>query len=282
MQSQSAALPTAIDAAALAALVGTPAAPPLIDVRRRPVFEADSWRIAGAGWRDHRAAASWGPALPSGPPPVLYCVHGHNVSQGAVAQLRALGIAARYLEGGIEAYRALGGTVVAKGGGLPAAEAGPTRWVTRARPKIDRIACPWFLRRFVDPAAEILYVGAEWVQATAEEFGAIPFDVPEVDYSHVGERCSFDAFLERFEVSDPALLRVAEVVRAADTGRAGEVPEAAGLLALSLGLAAAIADDQALLAAGMTLYDGLYAWARRATAERHDWRPETLPRGVAA
>lgn len=273
---------TAITAAELAARLGTPDAPLLLDVRRRAVFEADGQRIAGARWRDHRLAAEWGPALPPGRPLVVYCVHGHNVSQGAVAVLRALGLPARHLAGGIEALRAAGGTLVAKGGGLPPAEEGPTRWVTRARPKIDRLACPWFLRRFVDPEAQILYVGAEWVQETAAEFDAIPFDVPDTAFSHQGELCSFDAFLERFGVSDPALHAVARVVRGADTARPDLAPEAPGLLALSLGLSAAVADDQRLLDLGMTLYDGLYAWARRARSERHDWRPEALPGGAAA
>ncbi len=267
---------TAISAGELARLVGTATAPLVIDVRRRPVFEADGQRIAGAIWRDHRAAASWGAALRSDRPVVVYCIHGHNVSQGAVAALRALGHDARHLEGGIEAFRAAGGTLVAKGGELPPAEDRPTRWVTRERPKIDRIACPWFVRRFVDPQAEFLYVGAEWVSETAAEFDAIPFDVPDVEFSHVGERCSFDAFLARFGATDPALLRVARVVRGADTAHLELAPEAAGLKALSLGLAAAIADDHALLAAGMTLYDALYAWARDARDETHDWRPDEM------
>jgi len=273
---------TAIAATELAERLGTPDAPLVIDVRRRAVFEADGQRIAGARWRDHRQAAAWAAELPAGRPVVLYCVHGHNVSQGAVATLRARGIPARHLAGGIEAFRAAGGTLVAKGGALPPAEERPTRWVTRARPKIDRIACPWFVRRFVDPDAEILYVGAEWVQETAAEFDAIAFDIPDTAFSHQGELCSFDAFLARFGVTDPALHRVARVVRGADTARPDLAPEAAGLLALSLGLGAAILDDQRLLGLGMTLYDGLYAWARRASTERHDWRPETMPRGAAA
>lgn len=273
---------TAISAGELAWQVGTAAAPLVIDVRRRPVFEADGQRIAGAIWRDHRAAASWGAALPTGRPVVVYCIHGHNVSQGAVAALRALGLEARHLEGGIEAFRAAGGALVAKGGALPPAEDRPTRWVTRERPKIDRIACPWFVRRFVDPRAEVLYVVAEWVKETAAEFDAIPFDIPDVDYSHDGERCSFDAFLSRFGVTDPALQQVARVVRGADTAHPELAPEAAGLAALSLGLARAIDDDQALLAAGMTLYDALYAWARGARDETHDWRPERMKQDRAA
>ncbi len=273
---------TAMTATELAGLVGTAAAPLVIDVRRRPVFEAEGQRIAGALWRDHTKAADWAATLPADRPTVVYCVHGHNVSQGAVAVLRALGHDVRHLEGGIEAFRAAGGTLVAKGGALPPAEDRPTRWVTRARPKIDRIACPWFVRRFVDARAEILYVGAEWVRETAAEFDAIAFDIPDTAFSHDGELCSFDAFMSRFGITDPALQQVARVVRGADTARPELAPEAAGLLALSLGLSAAIADDQALLTAGMTLYDGLYAWARRARGERHDWRPETLPQGAAA
>ena len=149
----------------------------------------------------------------------------------------------------------------------------PTRWVTRERPKIDRIACPWLIRRFVDADAAFLYVPTEQVFAVAERERAIAFDIPGAPFSHVGERCSFDAFIDRFGLDDPGLRVLAPIVRGADTDRHDLAPEAAGLHALSLGLSVNFADDQALLQQGFVLYDALYAWATRARGERHDWRP---------
>jgi hypothetical protein len=147
------------------------------------------------------------------------------------------------------------------------------KWVTRERPKIDRIACPWLIRRFIDGAPEFLYVPASEVLRVAEETGAIPFDVPDVELSHVGERCSFDAFLRKYGLADPALAQLAVIVRAADTNRPELAPQAAGLLAVSLGLSANFADDHAMLERGMVLYDALYTWCRSCQGETHDWRP---------
>lgn len=137
------------------------------------------------------------------------------------------------------------------------------KWVTRARPKIDRLACPWLIRRFIDPQAEILYVPAQEVMACAEQTGAIPFDVPGVELGHHGEYCSFDAFIERYRLDEPALQRLAEIVRAADTGKAETSAQAAGLVAISLGLGQLYQDDQQLLAQALTIYDALYAWCRQ-------------------
>jgi hypothetical protein len=150
----------------------------------------------------------------------------------------------------------------------------PTAWVTRERPKIDRIACPWLIRRFLDSEARILYVPTELVFEAAEREGAIAFDIPGAPFSHEGELCSFDAFLSRFTLlADPGLAALAPIVRGADTDRQGLAPEAAGLHALALGLCVNFTDDQALLAQGLIVYDALYAWATRAKGERHDWRP---------
>jgi hypothetical protein len=149
----------------------------------------------------------------------------------------------------------------------------PTRWVTRERPKIDRIACPWLIRRFIDPQAEILFVPTPQVFATAEREGAVAFDIPGAPLTHDGERCSFDAFLRQFQLGDPGLAILAPIVRGADTDRHDFAPEAAGLHALSLGLTVLFQDDAALMDQGLTLYDALYAWATRARGERHDWRP---------
>ena len=136
------------------------------------------------------------------------------------------------------------------------------KWVTRERPKIDRIACPWLVARFIDRDPEFLYVPRDRVMATAEETGAIPYDVPDVELGHVGERCSFDAFLAKYALDDPALHRLAAIVRGADTGRPGLTPQSAGLLAISQGLSAVFADDHEMLRYGMVVYDALYAWAK--------------------
>jgi len=136
------------------------------------------------------------------------------------------------------------------------------KWVTRERPKIDRIACPWLIARFIDPDAELIYVPADRVLDVAQETGALPYDVPGVELSHVGELCSFDAFLTQYGLSDPALQRLAVIVRAADTARLDLAPQAAGLLAVSLGLARLYRDDHDMLAQGMRIYDALYAWCQ--------------------
>ncbi|MGE3930150.1 MAG: chromate resistance protein ChrB domain-containing protein [Hyphomonadaceae bacterium] len=153
------------------------------------------------------------------------------------------------------------------------AERRPTRWVTREKPKIDRIACPWAIRRFLDPQAEILYVPTKDVFIVAEREGAVAFDIPGAPISHDGALCSFDSLLARFGLDDPALQLLAPIVRGADTDDHALAPEAAGLHAVSLGLALNYEDDHALLTQGMVLYDALYAWARRGKGERHAWRP---------
>jgi hypothetical protein len=150
------------------------------------------------------------------------------------------------------------------------------KWVTRERPKIDRLACPWLIRRFIDVDAEILYVPNADVRRVAVEQGAIPFDVPDVELTHAGPLCSFDAFLKKYQLPDPALRKLAEIVRAADTDTLERSPQAPGLLAITLGLGANIKDDQELLEAGLMVYDALYTWCRSLSEERHGWYPETL------
>ena len=149
------------------------------------------------------------------------------------------------------------------------------KWVTRARPKIDRIACPWLIARFIDEAPEFLYVPNAEVLATAAKTGAVPYDIPGVEMSHVGERCSFDAFLAKYELSDPALQQLAQIVRGADTSRLDLTPQSPGLYALSLGLSQNFSDDHEMLAHGMVMYDALYAWCRSCPAETHRWPPAT-------
>jgi len=148
------------------------------------------------------------------------------------------------------------------------------KWVTRERPKIDRIACPWLILRFIDPAAEFLYVPAAEVLATAAREGATPYDVPGVEFSHVGELCSFDAFKAKYALCEPGLARLAEIVRGADTSRLDLTPQSAGLYAISLGLSACFADDHEMLRHGLVVYDALYAWCRDGQAETHNWPPK--------
>jgi len=150
------------------------------------------------------------------------------------------------------------------------------KWITRERPKIDRIACPWLIRRFIDPKAEFLYVPAAKVMSEAERLEAIPYDVPGVELTHNGPLCSFDAILKKYGLNDPALDRLAGIVRAADTDTLSKSPQAAGLLAISLGLSANIPDDHAMLAVGMTLYDALYTWCKHLEHERHAWYPSSM------
>lgn len=146
------------------------------------------------------------------------------------------------------------------------------KWVTREHPKIDRIACPWLVSRFIDSQAEFLYVPADRVAQVAAEQGAIPFDVPGVELGHVGDECSFDAFLRKYRLADPALQRLAAIVRGADTGKPELTPQSHGLLAISLGLARNFGDDHDLLRQGMVVYDALFAWCRATPGTTHGGR----------
>ncbi|POA35583.1 MULTISPECIES: chromate resistance protein ChrB domain-containing protein [unclassified Pseudomonas] len=148
------------------------------------------------------------------------------------------------------------------------------RWITRERPKIDRIACPWLITRFIDPQAEFLYVPSKDVLRFAAEKDATPYDIPSVELSHVGELCSFDAFLKKYQLSDPALQHLAEIVRGADTSHLDLTPQSAGLYAISLGLSQRFADDQEMLSHGLIMYDALYAWCKECQGETHNWPPQ--------
>jgi hypothetical protein len=148
------------------------------------------------------------------------------------------------------------------------------KWITRERPKIDRIACPWLIARFIDEKPEFLFVPAQDVMSEAERTGAIPYDVPGVELTHVGEQCSFDAFLARYGLHDPALEQLAQIVRGADTSRLDLTPQSAGLYALSLGLSRNFDDDHEMLRHGVVMYDALYAWCRECQGETHNWPPK--------
>ncbi len=259
--------PTEISVAQLMRLIGSPEAPVLISTCDDDDFAADPVFLPGAFAHPFGAIEALVPQL-SGQRVVVYCKKGGKLSQGAAALLRCHGIAAETLEGGILAWREAGGPLV------PAAaipEPRPTTWVTRHRPKIDRIACPWLIRRFVDPQARFLFVAPSEVLLVVESFGAVPFDVEDVFWSHRAGNCSFDTMIEEFHLTSDPLARLAAIVRGADTDRLDLAPEAAGLLAVSLGLSRMFRDDLAQLEAGMVIYDALYRWCRDARDEGHNW-----------
>ncbi|MGB0866030.1 MAG: chromate resistance protein ChrB domain-containing protein [Granulosicoccaceae bacterium] len=261
---------TEISAQQLARLIGTPDCPRIIDVRTDEDFNACPFLIPGAQRLYHSIAAQESSFAP-GQSVVVICHKGLKLSQGVAAQLRCRGLRAETLRGGMvgwqEAKLASLNTEV-----LPALARGEsTCWVSRQRPKVDRVACPWLIRRFVDPRAQFLFVSGSQVQAVAERFDAIAFDVEGAFWGHRGEYCSFDAFLQGLELQVDALSHLSLIVRAADTDRPELVPEAAGLLAVSLGLSRLHKDDLTQLEAGFTVYDALYRWARDATDERHAW-----------
>ncbi len=262
--------PTEILPAQLSRLVGTPTAPAIIDVRTDEDYARQARLIPGSVRRPHSAVADWAKEF-GDRNVVVVCQRGQKLSQGTAALLRHEGIRTETLEGGFVAW--LEGTHptvdVAK---LPPHDVqGRTVWVTRGRPKIDRIACPWLIRRFVDPGAVFLFVSPSEVKAVAERFAATPFDIEDVFWSHRGDLCTFDTMLSEFGLTDPALEKLALIVRGADTARMDLVPEAAGLLAVSLGLSRMYRDDLAQLDAAMIIYDGFYRWCRDASDETHNW-----------
>ncbi len=257
-----------INAAALKQALNSSSPPLVIDVRRKPAFSGAADMVTGALRRDPVAVDKWGLTLPASSNVVVYCVHGHDVSQGAASALAAFGMNAQFLEGGIEAWREAGGALAPKAAGAS------TRWITRERPKIDRIACPWLIRRFVDPEAEFLYVPTADVRRIAAERNAVPYDVADVRFTHVGDACSFDAFIKAYRLNDPALDTLATIVRGADTGKLDIAPQAAGLLAISQGLSRLYANDLEMLEHGMVMYDALHAWCRQGKDETHIWNPQ--------
>jgi rhodanese-related sulfurtransferase len=268
--------PNAISPDKLARILGTPRAPVLIDVRSDEDSATDPRLLPGSIRVDDRTLSAFAARL-GGQASIAICQAGHRRSQGTAAILRAEGCSAEYLDGGFEAWRAAGLPLIDPAR-LPARDAqGRTVWVTRSRPKIDRIACPWLIRRFLDPRAVILFVAPAEVVGVAERYKAAPFDIEDVFWSHRGELCTFDVLLAEFGLRIPALDRLATIVRGADTARLDLAPEAAGLLAASLGLSRMYSDDLEQLDAGMLLYDVFYRWARDATEETHDW-PANRPK----
>jgi len=202
---------------------------------------------------------------------VVICQKGLKLSQGVAAWLRHHGALAEALGGGFLGWAEAGLPLVSPAQLPPRDAQGRTLWVTRARPKVDRIACPWLIRRFVDPAAVFLFVAPSEVAAVAERFGATPFDIEGVFWSHRGALCTFDVMIEEFGLRMPALDHLARLVRGADTADLSLAPEAAGLLAASLGLSRMYRDDLLQLEAGITLYDAFFRWCRDAAQESHNW-----------
>lgn len=238
----------------LYARLGTGAAPLLIDVRRPEVFNADDCLIIGASYRPSQDVAHWQAALSADRPVVVYCAHGHEVSQGVADALSRFGRTANYLEGGIAGWKAMQ---------LPTRrkrDASESKWVTSEHPKIARIACPWLISRFINPDAEFIYVPPNEVAKIAAEIGGTPYDVKNVEFGHVGDRCSFDTIVRAYDIHDAALDHLATVVRGADTSRSDLTPQCEGLLAISYGLSRNYSNE--MLKYGMVIYDALYTWCR--------------------
>ncbi|MBI2753656.1 MAG: chromate resistance protein [Betaproteobacteria bacterium] len=272
--------------------------PLVLDVRRQPRFDESPRLLACA----QRCAPEDVTAFAASQPPrevFVYCVYGHNVSEDAMTELQAAGWKAYRVAGGIAGgqdgeddaqaiaqWRARPPLSFAKRADWGVTGEQPSRWITRERPKIDRIACPWLIRRFIDPRAEFFYVPTSQVLAQAQATGAVAYDIPGAPVSHVGELCSFDALLRGFDLVDAALDLLTTIVRGADTDRLDLSPQSAGLLAFSLGLSRLHAqDDHAMLEAALPVYDALYAWCRDRVAaqdESHSWKPETMVVGAPA
>jgi rhodanese-related sulfurtransferase len=260
----------------LARLVGTAHCPALLDVRTEDDFNANPRLIPSAMRRPHADPSDWAGEF-NGHSAVVICQKGAKLSQGVAAWLRHAGVPADGLEDGFEGWRKAGLPLVPTAKMPPLDKQGRTVWVTRARPKVDRIACPWLIRRFVDTRAVFLFVAPSEVDAVAERFAATPFDVEGVHWSHRGEKCTFDVMVEEFGLATEPMQRLAAIVRGADTARFEAAPQAAGLLAASLGLSRMYSDDLAQLDAGMTLYDAFYRWCRDATDETHTWHSAKKP-----
>ena len=254
-------------------LIGTPDCPVIIDVRIDEDFDDDPRLVPTAFRYPFHDIASIGEKL-CNRSVIIYCQKGLKLSQGAAAILRNMNVKAEVLEGGQFAWRDAGMQMVSYDKVFEVNQNEPTVWVTRHRPKIDRIACPWLIRRFIDPTAQFLFVAPSQVKNVAEKFQAVPFDVEDAFLSHRGELCTFDIMLEEFGVKNETLQRLANIIRGADTNKHHLAPEVAGLLAMSLGLSRLYRDDLAQLDASMLIYDALYRWARDAANESHDWASE--------
>jgi len=262
--------PVHIAARQLQRLIGTPSVPAIIDVRIDEDFDEIPRLVPGARRLSHKDI----PAIVDhvgDRPAVVICHKGLKLSEGVAAALRFNNIAAEVLEDGMVGWSQAELPQLQTGNIPKPQDNGHTLWVTRGRPKIDRIACPWLIRRFIDPGAQFLFVTSSTVMDVADRFNATPFDMEEGFWTHRGDRCTFDTMLEEWGLNSEALLRLATIVRGADTNKHELAPESAGLLAASLGLSRIYKDDLQQLEAGMQLYDAFYRWARDAVNEKHDW-----------
>lgn len=268
--------PNTLTVEKLARLVGTPGCPTILDARTQEDFAADPRLIPASRRINHDDEASLS-ALAVADGIVVSCQKGLKLSEGVAALLRLRGVDAVTLEGGHQAWAAAQQPLVPAAAIPVHPGSGRSRWVTRHRPKIDRIACPWLIRRFVDPHAEFLYVSPDQVEGVAQRFSATPFDMETGFWTHDGERCTFDKMLSEFGLQTEPLLRLAEIVRCADTNRLGDSPQAAGLLAISIGLSRQYSNDLDQLQAGLPVYDALYRWCRDGTDEVHSWPARVKP-----
>jgi rhodanese-related sulfurtransferase len=265
---------TSISSDKVLRLLGTPHCPALVDVRADEDYNASPRLIPGSMRRPYADPSAWAGEF-TGNSVIAICPHGTKLSHGVAAWLRHAGIPTEVLEDGFDGWSTSGLPLVNTARMPPTDRQGRTVWVTRSRPKVDRIACPWLIRRWIDPRAVFLFVAAAEVEGVAERFAATPFDIAGVFWSHRGdargEQCTFDVMVEEFGLATQPLLRLAAIVRGADTGRMDVAPQAARLLAASLGLSRMYADDLGQLEAGLGLYDAFYRWCRDATAETHTW-----------
>ena len=268
--------PLSTSYADLSRVIGTPNAPLIVDVRKTEDFIASDYFIPGAIRWNYDAGDAAPVEINDVTSAVAYCVKGLHIGITGAEKLRSTNRAATFLEGGLRQWMATDAPRVKKRPDFAVTGESVSRWVTRARPKIDRIACPWLVRRFIDPRAEFFYVPTSEVFAFAKANNAVAYDIPGAPIEHAGPLCSFDHFLRAFELTSPALERMASIVRGADTDALNLAPQSAGLLAISLGFSKNIADDHAMLNAMMPVYDALYRWVLDAVEfsdEKHNWKP---------
>jgi rhodanese-related sulfurtransferase len=265
--------PFFIQASDLHVRLGRADAPILFDVRRPEIVGAANELMPTARTRTLAEAVDEGLQQGRGRTIVVACAHGHNRSQQVAAQLRANGVDAAVVTDGYDGWRAAGLPLVKRSAGGVVLGGAPTVWVTRRRPKIDRVACPWLISRFLDGMAEFLFVEPDQVVDVAHEIGGVAYDLPGGRFEHDGPLCTFDTLLAAFGLdADAKLGELALIVRGADTDRLDLTPQCAGLLAVALGLSAQHGDDDhAVLRHGFVVYDALYSWLRHARAERHNW-----------
>lgn len=273
--------PVQISVNQLSRLVGTPGAPVIIDARNGEDFNDDPRLIPAAIRCEFPSVIDKIDSVVDtigARHAVVYCQKGLKISEGVAALLRSRSVSAEVLEGGQFGWRDAGMLMAkeAHGNNVQRNANGQSVWVTRTRPKVDRIACAWLIRRFIDPNATFMFVTGSQVALVAEKFHATPFDVEDVLFSHRDSGCTFDTMLQVFGLQGEcktaeALNRLATVVRGADTDRLDLAPQCAGLMAISLGLSRQYSDDLEQLEAGMHLYDAMYRWARDAFNEKHEW-----------